>query len=99
MQVWPVGPTGHTDGPNDITLAHGLALLDLDIAHVNVDRVQAEAVIDHDGFAGEDHAIMSQTDNSISRRANNRACWGRYIQPRMRGTRLTVQDTLAAKYS
>ena len=84
MQMRSVGAAGHADRADQIALLHPLPLFDVNLVHVDVDRIKAKPMIDHDGLAGQHHAVMNQTDNAVRRRDDGCANWRGDVEPRMR---------------
>src|SRR5690606_17649260 len=93
------GTAGGTDRTNDLALADALANAHVKAREVQEIAAEAEAVVDHDGAAGQVQIGIGKGDQATGRGLDRSPAWRGDIHARMRGARLAVVDALVAETS
>ena len=96
MQVGASSTTGHAECADRLALLEMLADMDRHDREMGVDRVDAVAMVDHHGGAGEELIGIGQGDDPVGRRQDRRARRRGDVDAEMRCHRLAVEHALAA---
>src|SRR6185437_12791078 len=91
MQMRTFSPTGHAGKPEKLAFFDDPAFVDLELAHVRVNREEPIAVIQDHGVPREEKAL-GQDHFSARRRANRRADLGSEIHSLMIALHYAVKD-------
>src|SRR5262249_52678277 len=75
VQVWASGAACRTDDTKLLTALDHRSLRNVDAIEVEIERIESEAVIEHDEPAGEEE-VSDQRDTSTVRRDDGRAALG-----------------------
>ncbi len=74
MQVWPGYSAGLADGTQHLALADSFSCFHINAAHVDIERLQTQAVLDEHAIAIE--KIVTGFDNDAIGRGDDRGSFG-----------------------